>query len=53
MSPTKRYAKKPAKARLRRRLTAPERLARDRRQAQQAAEALEQTLEDLDPYART
>jgi hypothetical protein len=48
MSPTKRYAKKPAKARLRRRLTAQERLARDRRQAQQAAEALEQTLEDLD-----
>jgi hypothetical protein len=47
MSPTKRYAKKQAKARQRRRLTVQERLARDRRQAQQAAEALEQALQDL------
>jgi hypothetical protein len=42
-----RYAKKQAKARQRRRLTARERLERDRRQAQQAAEALEQALHDL------
>ena len=47
MSLTTRYAKKHAKARQRRRLTAQERLARDRRQAQQAAEALEQALDDL------
>ncbi len=47
MSPTKRYAKKQAKARQRRRLTAHERLARDRRQAQHAAEALQQALDDL------
>ena len=47
MSPTKLYAKKQAKARQRRRLTVQERLARDRRQAQQAAEALEQALQDL------
>ena len=42
-----RHAKQHAKARQRRRLTAQERLARDRRQAQQAAQALEQTLKDL------
>ena len=47
MSPSKRYAKKQAKARQRRRLTAHERLERDRRQAQRAAEALHQALEDL------
>jgi hypothetical protein len=47
MSPMQRYAKKQAKARQRRRLTARERLERDRRQAQQAAEALEQALHDL------
>ena len=41
MSPRTREAKKQAKARLRRRLTAQERLARERRQAQQAAQALE------------
>ena len=42
MSPAKRYAKKHAKARHRRRLQAQERLARDRRQAQQVAQALQQ-----------
>jgi hypothetical protein len=47
MSPNKRYAKKQAKARQRRRLQAHERLERDRRQAQRAAEALHQALEDL------
>jgi hypothetical protein len=47
MSPAKRCAKKHAKARHRRRLQAQERLARDRRQAQHAAQALEQALEDL------
>jgi hypothetical protein len=47
MSPMQRYAKKQAKARQRRRFTARERLERDRRQAQQAAEALEQALHDL------
>src|SRR5712691_4805266 len=47
MSPSKRYAKKPAKARQRRRLQAHERLERDRGQAQRAAEALHQALEDL------
>ena len=47
MSPMKRYAKKQAKARQRRRLQACERLTRDRRQAQQAAEALHQALHDL------
>jgi len=47
MSPIKRYAKKQAKARPRRRLQAHERLERDRRQAQRAAEALHQALEDL------
>jgi DDE superfamily endonuclease len=47
MALTKRYAKKQAKARLRRRLKAHERLDRDRRQAQRAAEALHQALEDV------
>jgi DDE superfamily endonuclease len=47
MSLSKRYAQKQAQARQRRRLIAQERLARDRRQAQQAAQALEQALEDL------
>src|SRR5438270_11876439 len=47
MSPSKRYAKKQAKARQRRRLQAHERLERGRRQAQRAAEALHQALEDL------
>ena len=47
MSPGKRYAKKQAKARQRRRLQAYERLERDRRQAQRAAEALHHALEDL------
>src|SRR5262247_2820933 len=42
-----RDAKKHAKARQRRRRTAQERLARDRRQAQHAAEALQQALDDL------
>ena len=47
MSPSKRYAKKQTKARQRRRLKAPGRLERDQRQAQRAAEALHQALEDL------
>jgi hypothetical protein len=47
MSPRKRYAKKQAKARQRRRLQAQERLAHDRYQAQRAAEALHQALEDV------
>jgi hypothetical protein len=47
MTLTTRSVKKHAKARQRRRLKAQERLARDHRQAQQAAQALEQTLEDL------
>src|SRR5918996_2817417 len=47
MSPAKRYANKQAKARQRRRLNAQQRLDRDRRQAQQAAEALHQALEEL------
>ncbi len=47
MTSSKRGTKKQAKARQRRRLTAQERLARDRRQAQQAAQALEQALHDL------
>jgi hypothetical protein len=47
MSLAKRYAKKHAKARRRRYRTAQERLARDRRQAQHAAEALQQALDDL------
>jgi hypothetical protein len=47
MSPSKQYATKHAKARQRRRLHAHERLERDRRQAQRAAEALHQALEEL------
>ena len=47
MSPTQRDAKKQAKARQRRRRTAQERLERDRRQAQHAAQVLEQALQDL------
>jgi hypothetical protein len=47
MSPTTRHIKKQAQARQRRRRTAQERLARDRRQAQHAAKVLEQTLEEL------
>jgi hypothetical protein len=47
MSPAKRDVKKHAKARQRRHLKAQERLARDRRQAQHAAEALQQALNDL------
>ena len=47
MSPTKQYAQKHAKARQRRYLKAQERLERDRRQAQHAAEALQQALDDL------
>jgi len=47
MSPGKRDAKKHAKVSRRRRLQAQERLARDRRQAQYAAEALHQTFDDL------
>jgi hypothetical protein len=47
MSPATRCANKHAKARQRRRLKAQERLARDRRQAQHAAEALQQALGDL------
>jgi hypothetical protein len=47
MSPTQRDAKKQAKTRQRRRLKARERLERDRRQAQHAAEALQQALDDL------
>src|SRR5215831_21349075 len=47
MSPHKRDAKHHAKARRRRYRTAHERLARDRRQAQHAAEALQQALDDV------
>ena len=47
MSPSKRYAQKQAKARQRRRRHAHERLERDRRQAQRAAEALHQAIEAL------
>jgi len=47
MSPTKRYAKKQAKAGQRRRLQAHERLERDQHQAQRAAEALHQALQEL------
>jgi hypothetical protein len=47
MSRTRQYHKRQAKAIQRRRRTAAERLQRDRRQAQQAAEALQQALEDL------
>ena len=44
----KAYQKRQTKARQHRRLGAQERLARDRRQAQQAAEALQQALDDLE-----
>ena len=47
MTRAKAYQKRYAKARQRRRRTAQERLARDRRQAQQAAEALQHALDDL------
>jgi hypothetical protein len=47
MTRSKAYQKCRAKARQRRRRTAQERLARDRRQAQQAAEALQQALNNL------
>ena len=47
MSPATRGAQQHTKARRRRYRTAQERLTRDRRQAQQAAEALEQALDDL------
>jgi len=47
MSTAPRHIKKHANARQRRRLTAQERLARDRRQAQHATEALQQALDDL------
>ena len=47
MSPMKRYAKKQARARARRRHSAHERLERDQRQAQRAAEALHQALAEL------
>ena len=49
MSPTKRYAKKQAKASQRRRCTAAERLQRDHTQAQRAIEALEQALHGCKP----
>src|SRR5262245_12979959 len=47
MSRTRQYHKRQAKARQRRHCTAQERLARDRRQAQHAAQTLEQAVEDL------
>ena len=47
MSPATRDAKKQVKARQRRRLQAQERLARDRRQAQHAAQVVEQALHAL------
>src|SRR5262245_7087001 len=47
MTGTTAYQKRHAKTSQRRRRTAQERLARDRRQARQAAEALRQTLDDL------
>src|SRR5215470_11812572 len=47
ISPSTRSMKKHAKARRRRYRTAQERLAHDRRQAQHAAEALQQALDDL------
>jgi len=47
MSPSNRYAKKPAKASQRRRRQTHERLERDRRQAQRAAAALPQAIEAL------
>ncbi len=47
MSPTQRHVKKQAKVRQRCRHKAHERLRHDQQQAQQAAEALEQTLHEL------
>jgi hypothetical protein len=47
MSPSTGHAKHHTKARQRRRRTAQERLARDRRQAQYAAKVVEQALQDL------
>src|SRR5258705_8141652 len=47
MAPAQRGARKHAKARRRRYRNAHERLARDRRQAQHAAEALRQALDEL------
>jgi hypothetical protein len=47
MNRTRQYHKRQAKARQRRHRTATERLQRDRRQAQHAAEALQQALDDL------
>ena len=47
MSRPRQYHKQQAKAIQRRRHTATERLQRDRRQAQQTAEALQQALNDL------
>ena len=47
MSLATRYTQKQAKVRARRRRTAQERLARDHRQAQHAAAALQQALDDL------
>jgi hypothetical protein len=47
LTSTQRYANKQAKAKQRRRRNAQERLERDRRQAQRAAEALQHALEDL------
>src|SRR5215470_1039526 len=47
MNRTRQYHKRQAKARQRRRRTATERLQRDRRQAQHAAEALQHALEEL------
>jgi hypothetical protein len=47
MTPRTRDAQQPANVRHRRSLKAQERLERDRRQVQQAAQALEQALEDL------
>src|SRR5262245_37778077 len=47
MNRTRQYHKRQVKARQRRRCTAQERLARDRRQAQQVAEALQQALDGL------
>jgi hypothetical protein len=47
MTPTTRHVKNHARARQRRRLITQGRLERDRRQAQHAAEALQQALDDL------
>jgi len=47
MSPAKRHVKKPAQVRRRRYRKAQERIARDRRQAQHAAEALQQAFDAL------